>query len=180
MKAAVVYESMFGNTRKVAEAIGEALSPYMDTKVRNVAASEDVDLTDLDLLVIGGPTHAWGMSRPSTRKAAAEQAADPKRSLTLEPGASGLGLREWLAALNLEGAKVAAFDTRMAMPVAFTGSAARAIAKALHRRGADFVSSRQSFLVTKRNELVAGQLELARNWGEELAETVSRTGVYVR
>jgi hypothetical protein len=180
MKAAVVYESMFGNTRKVAQAICEGLSQSVDTSAVSVANQDAHALHEIDLLVVGAPTHAWGMSRPTTRQAAEKQAAVPERELMLEPGAVGPGLREWLADLDLDGAKVAVFDTRIAMPVLLTGSAARSIAKALHRRGADFVSSRQSFLVTKRNELVAGQLELARNWGEELAETVSRTGVYVR
>lgn len=45
--------------------------------------------------MVGGPTHAHGMSRASTRKAAAEAAAKPVSGVTLEPGADGDGLREW-------------------------------------------------------------------------------------
>lgn len=175
MKVAVVYESMFGNTRQIAEAIREGLARHHEAEAWRVADVGSHDLSGLALLVVGGPTHAWSMSRASTRKAAAKQAADNPSAVTLEAGAVGPGLREWLAGVDLAGVAVAAFDTRMAVPVVVSGAASRSIARALRRRGGHFVSARRSFLVTKLNTLVDGELALAREWGEELAEAVSRT-----
>src|SRR5262249_1708788 len=70
MRAVVVYESMFGNTRTVAEAIAAGLSSSsVPTTVVSVFSKEDVDLHGVDLLVVGAPTHVHGM--PSTRSRAA-------------------------------------------------------------------------------------------------------------
>ncbi|HWC35107.1 MAG TPA: flavodoxin domain-containing protein [Mycobacteriales bacterium] len=179
MKVVVVYESMFGNTRRVAEAIRDGLCRHHEVEVLSAAQAPAHDLAGTALLVVGGPTHVRSMSRPSTRKAASEQAADASRGLTLEPQAAGPGLREWLAEARLAGVPVAAFDTRIAMPAVISGSAVRSITRALHRQGGRFVCTRRSFLVTKQNTLVDGQLDLARQWGEQLAETVTRTGEFV-
>ena len=78
-------------------------------------------LADADLVVVGGPTHAHGMSRAATRKAAVEAANKPVSGLKVEPGALGPGLREWLGALDRHQVKAAAFDTRMHGPAALTG-----------------------------------------------------------
>lgn len=180
MKVAVAYESMFGNTRRIATAVGEGLGEHYEVEVWCVADQKARDLGGVALLVAGGPTHAWGMSRPSTRQAAAKQAADPTHALTLDPGAVGPGLREWLAGVDLTGIAVAAFDTRIAMPVAFTGTAARSIERALRRRGGHVIARRHSFLVTKLNALVDGQLDLARAWGAQLAEDLAADPVSAR
>ena len=77
MRAVVVYESMYGNTHLVADAIGAGLSTVCDVSVVPVAQADPAVLAGADLVVIGGPTHAHGMSRPSTRKAAVEAAGKP-------------------------------------------------------------------------------------------------------
>src|SRR3954454_11484676 len=96
MRALVVYESMFGNTRAVAEAIAEGLMESCPTTVSVVGAVKREDVEWATLLVVGGPTHTWGMSRPQTRSAAAMRTREAGATLTLEPGATGIGLREWL------------------------------------------------------------------------------------
>ena len=74
MRALVVFESMFGNTEKIAAAIGEGLATRMPVDVVEVGiAPLDID-ADTVLLVVGGPTHAFGMSRPQTRQDAVKQA----------------------------------------------------------------------------------------------------------
>ena len=67
MKALVVYESMYGNTRSVAEAIVEGLCETAEPRLVPVSEAKAAVHEGADLLVVGGPTHAHGMSRPSTR-----------------------------------------------------------------------------------------------------------------
>jgi len=86
-RAVVVYESMFGNTRLVAEAIGGGLASAAEVAVVPVnKATADV-LEGADLVVVGGPTHIHGMSRARSRQMAATMARKPSNALTLEPGA---------------------------------------------------------------------------------------------
>ena len=125
MRVLIVYESMYGNTRTVAERIGAGLGPDLDVDVVPVADATAERVAGADLLVVGGPTHVHGLSWPRTRRAAVEAAAkDP--ALDALPGADGRGLREWLAHLPspTTGAAAAAFDTRIDAPAAFTGQPA--------------------------------------------------------
>ena len=102
MKAVVVYESMYGNTHLIAEEIGNGLraDPNADVAVVPVDEASMELLEGVDLVVVGGPTHAHGMSRTSTRKAAADDARKPDRDLVLDPDAEGPGLRDWFEALG--------------------------------------------------------------------------------
>lgn len=90
--ALVVVESMFGNTEHLARAVADGLRDAgVDAAVVDVSAAP-VDLSaDLDLLVLGAPTHAFSLSRPSTRADAVRQGASPERAAT--------GMREWLSAV---------------------------------------------------------------------------------
>ena len=169
MRAVVVYESMYGNTRAIAEAIGEGLGSEASVIVTPVAQVSAEQLAGVDLLVVGGPTHAWGMSRPGTRKGAVAATQKPDSGLVLEPGAEGPGLREWFESLGRMPAKAAAFDTRYKVPPAFGGRAARGIGRRLRQHGFELASNPESFFVTKRNELIAGEDARARTWGGLLA-----------
>ena len=66
MRAVIVYESMFGSTRKVAEAIAEGLADCAEVSVVPVTSADARILDGADLVVVGGPTHTHGMSRPGT------------------------------------------------------------------------------------------------------------------
>ena len=108
MRALVIYESMFGNTQRVAEAIGRGLAARVSVDVVEVGhAPLQVD-DDVDLVVVGGPTHAFGLSSERTRRSAAEQAPTGIVS-------TGRGVREWVACLASYGGRlaVAAFDTHI-------------------------------------------------------------------
>ena len=70
MKAVVIYESMYGNTHLIADAIAEGLRTHGDATVVPVGELDAQLLEHADLVVVGGPTHAHGMSRASTRQAA--------------------------------------------------------------------------------------------------------------
>jgi hypothetical protein len=170
MRVLVVYESMYGNTRTIAEAIGSGLGADVTVVPIHEASPERVAIADL--LVVGGPTHVRGMSRPSTRLAARDAAGKPASTLTLEPGADGRGLREWFASLGTVSCQAAAFDTRVDMPAILGGRAAPRIGRLLRQHGAELVTPPHSFLVDKQNHLVDGEYVRARAWGEDLARSL--------
>jgi hypothetical protein len=169
MRAVVVYESMYGNTRQVAEAIGAGLSATAEAVVVPVERADEEALRFVDLLVLGAPTHAWGLSRPSTRRGAAQAAQKPGSTLQTEARVDGAGMREWLGELRCIPTRVAAFDTRMHAPLGLSGSAARKIGRRLRRYGFVLADDPVGFYVTRENTLEDGELSRARKWGEHLA-----------
>jgi menaquinone-dependent protoporphyrinogen IX oxidase len=173
MQAVVVYESMYGNTRQVADAIAAGLQDSFEVTVIPVAEAGPAVLADADLVVVGGPTHAHGMSRAATRRAAGEAAAKPDSEVTLEPGALGPGLREWFDSLGQYPIKAAAFDTRIHGPSAITGRAAKRVTRLLRAHGFDVASNPQSFLVTTQNVLDPEESTRARDWAAKLAANIA-------
>ena len=142
MKAIVVYESVFGNTHAIAEAVAEGLGGVPVVTVR-----EAVERTgDIDLLVVGGPTHAHGLATDRTRHVAVEHAqegAHVELDAAEEPG-----LRSWLGDIrSTTDCLAAVFDTRADGPALLTGSAARGIARRLHHHGFH-VRATHGFVVT--------------------------------
>jgi hypothetical protein len=170
MRAAIVYESMFGSTKKVAKAIAEGLADHAEVSVVPVTSADAHILDGADLVVVGGPTHTHGMSRPSTRKMAGKLARKPGTEVELVPGAiSGPGVREWLASLGSLEVVGAAFDTRLQGLPAFTGRASKSIRRLLAQHGARTAASPESFLVKgMTGALAEGELRRARAWGERL------------
>ena len=165
MKAAVVYESWFGNTKQIAEVIATELR--RDGEVALLSVDDPPPpLDELDLLVVGAPTHIHGLSSAMSRKSAVEQGHDP--------GPPGVGVRGWLKELpEVQGRRAAAFDTRIEKPVVLVGSAARGIAKRLRRHGFELVVPPMSFFVLDaEGPLKDGDLERAREWARELVAAV--------
>lgn len=162
MKAIVLYESMYGNTRHIAEAIGRGLEGCGEVVVSNVNQVDQVRLAEADLVIIGGPTHVHGMSWPASRDNAR---ADKVAARALESSTAGDGVREWLKALQPAGQLFCSFDTRVEMPRWITGSASSSIQHVLAHKGVTEVAAPASFLVTDNNELKAGECERARAWG---------------
>ena len=169
MRAVVVYESMYGNTHLVADAIGAGLQAAFDVSVVPVSQASPAVLADADLVVVGGPTHAHGMSRAATRKAAIEAADKPLSPLKVEPDALSPGLRDWFGPLGHYPVKAAAFDTRMHGPAALTGRASKGVTRLLRAHGFDVVAEPESFLVTKQDRLDPQETTRAREWGTKLA-----------
>lgn len=167
MTAVVVYESMFGNTRAVAEAIADGLGDAVAIPVGE-AAADPTRVLSASLLVVGGPTHAFSLSRPQTRATAEQTAAKPGSTRRLEAGATGIGLREWIAALPPMAGTATAFDTRIAH-VGGMGHASTRIARLLRKHGLTLLCPPRSFFVTKQDTLTDGQLDVARAWGAALA-----------
>jgi hypothetical protein len=174
MRAVVVYESMYGNTHLIADAIGDGIRSLFTVTIVPVSQASPAVLADADLVVVGGPTHIHAMSRASTRKAAVEAASKPVSPLIVEPDALGPGLREWLGSLGRYPAKAAAFDTRLHGPAALTGRASKGITRLLCAHGFDVVAEPESFLVTRQDRLVPNELDRAREWGTKLAADIAR------
>ncbi len=168
MKAVVVYESMFGNTRAIAEAIAEGLGQGHEVTVTVAARACPELLAGADLVVVGGPTHVHGMSRPSTRKNAADMASKPGSTLKLDADARGPGLTEWFGSLGQGAALAAVFDTRLAGPPALTGRACLGIRRQLRRHRFCVIDRPQSFLING-NRLQPGETARARLWGRQLS-----------
>jgi Flavodoxin len=171
MSALVVYESMFGNTQTIARAIAEGLATHTRVELVEVSRAATTIDAGVELLVAGGPTHAFGMTRPRTRDDAAKQAERPLVS-------PGIGLREWLAALRPgNGVPAATFDTRIDKPRWMTGSAARGFDRALRKLGFRPVAPPESFLVAGTpGPLVDGEAERARQWGSKLGARFAGIG----
>jgi hypothetical protein len=173
MRALVVYESMFGNTRQVAQLICEGISEVMECTVVNVNDLAGVDAHGADLLVVGAPTHAFSLSLPASRAEAAKLAADPARKLVLEPSAAGIGIREFLETLAPSPRAFAAFDTRVT-PDWMRSSARKHIARVLKESGRAEVDS-TSFRVDRDNRLRPGELPRARRWAHTIATDTAST-----
>ena len=169
MRAVLVFESILGNTEVVARAIAEGLRSAGEVEVVEVGAAPRSVPAGVDLLVVGGPTHAHGMTNPDSRRSAAQKAQRPVVS-------TGIGIREWLAAVGdaPAGVAAAAFDTRIKGPGLLWGSAAKAAAGRLKEQGFRVVVSPESFLINGptgpvHDVLLAGEVDRARTWGAALA-----------
>lgn len=168
MPALVIYESIYGNTRAIAEAIAEGLGGVEVLPVHEAPRQ----VHEAVLLVVGGPTHVHGLSTPRSRRSAVETG---ERSGTrhAEPGRSlESGLRDWIRDLpETHGAAAAAFDTRANASVLLSGAASHGIAKRLRRRGYEVLSTASFAVEGVEGPLVTGELERARAWGRELRES---------
>jgi flavodoxin I len=140
MKTLVVYDSVYGNTEKIAQAIGGAVTG--DVRILRVAEVKPSDWESLDWLIVGSPTYG---GRPT------------------QPIQDFLGS---LAESIAKGLKVTAFDTRLTTRlVAVFGYAAPRIAAALEAKGARLAESPQGFFVKGREgPLKEGEVERAADW----------------
>jgi hypothetical protein len=164
MTTLVVHESMFGNTRTIARAIGAALpGPVVTVDVGDAPSPLP---SHVDLLVVGGPTHAFSMSRSSTRHDAVAQGAAPDDE--------SRGIREWLNGLPpTPHVSVATFDTRVDKVRRLPGSAARSASKVVARRRLGRVVGVESFYVDGVDgPLLDGEVERAGDWARSLAQVI--------
>jgi flavodoxin I len=144
MKALVIYDSLYGNTEKIAKAIGGVIKG--EVKVLPVAEANATELKSLDLLIIGSPTQGGN----ATKLMQAFMGNIPETAL--------------------KGVKVATFDTRYASGWAkIFGFAASRMAKYLKTRGITVVSS-EAFVVTGvKGPLKEGELERAAAWAKTIS-----------
>jgi len=145
MKTIVVYESVYGNTRTIAEAIAGALPG--EVKLLAASGANASGLQAGDLLIVGAPTQG---GRPT----------DAAQSFL-----------NGLSAGALAGIRVAGFDTRLTSKwVGIFGYAGPRIAAALQDKGGTAVGSPGGFYVKgKQGPLVEGEAERAAAWAREIA-----------
>jgi flavodoxin len=155
MKALVVYDSVFGSTEKVAQAMGEALSSQAEATTLRVGDVSVDHLSGLDLLVVGSPTRAFSPTP---------------------------AIKSWLKRLpagSLKGVKVAAFDTRMVVEevgsavlsflVKIFGYGAKPIDDRLAKKGGDQCTAPEGFFVQgSEGPLKEGELERAADWVRQI------------
>ena len=179
MKSVVIYESMYGNTHLVVDAIADGLRTHGEVVVVPVDQANATLVRNADLIVVGGPTHAHGLSHHDTRMGALIAANDePGSAFTLDADAQGAGLREWFASLGPIETNAAAFDTRVELPAVISGRASKAIARKLRHHGATLICEPRSFFVTTANRLEAGEQAHARAWGTRLGFDIDGTGYF--
>jgi hypothetical protein len=171
-KAIVVYESIYGNTHAIAEAIAEGLRGTVHVDVFPAAEAKDHPLDTVSLVVAGGPTHAHGLSREQVRAAGVKDAV--AAGIDVDPAAEGPWLREWFETLGEHSGWAVAFDTRFDMPGILTGRASKGILRKLERHGFRELVGPESFLVDKDNHLLPGEEDRARAWGAALAAELEK------
>jgi flavodoxin I len=144
MKTLVVYDSMYGNTEKVARAIAAGI--VGDVVIKNVAQVVPADFEKVDLLFVGSPTQG---GRPlKTTQAFIEGLSDS----------------------TLKDLKTGVFDTRMKgnFPKLF-GWAAKRMADSLKKKGAVILLNPDGFFVNgSKGPVVDGELERATAWGRQV------------
>jgi flavodoxin len=155
MKVLVVYDSVFGNTEKVAQAMGAALEDGAEVQALRVGDVTTDHLRGLDALIVGSPTRAFSPTPD---------------------------IKTWLRSLpsgSLQGVNVAAFDTRVSVEdvdsallnvfVKLFGYAAKPIAKRLTRKGGDQRMAPEGFIVEgTEGPMRDGELERAAAWARQI------------
>jgi len=147
MKALIIYDSVYGNTEKIARAIAEAITPSGEVKVLRAGEANPSELASADLLIVGSPTHAGRPTPP---------------------------VQDFLNKVpKLQGSNVAAFDTRSQAKLARVfGSAAGRIARNLEKKGGNLIASPEGFFVTStKGPLKEGELERAAAWAKGMLES---------
>jgi len=156
MRILIIYDSQYGNTEKIAQAIGAALREKGEVEFSRVGESKVDQLKGAGLLIIGSPTQQFR----ATQTMRAFLNTIPKN--------------------GLKGMKVAAFDTRLTQGIidqnkalsffeSIFGYAAERIAKTLKEKGGELVAPGEAFFVVgMEGPLVAGEVERAAAWAGKL------------
>lgn len=155
MRSLVIYHSKYGNTERIARAIGEGLSERGEAHMVTLGDVRPEQLATAHMVVLGAPTHIKGMTWAM------------RRFLRRSPRES------WF------GRPVAVFDTRFHEDQRKTGSAAITLGARLQAMGALLLAPPESFFVVgMEGPLEEGELARAKLWGRQLhlSERVSVEG----
>lgn len=164
MKAVVVYESLWGNTAAVAQAIAEGIGPDARAMTTDEATSEAI--ANVDLIVAGAPILGFALPTDKIREDIAKNPGNPPAP----PDVAHPSMRTWLKAMSKGHGQAASFETRIRWS---PGSAAKTILKELESAGYSPAAKVERFIVTgKYGPLKDGELERARQWGAELAKAI--------
>lgn len=147
MKALIVYDSVHGNTEKIARSISGAITG--EVKVLRTGEVNPSDLESIDLLIVGSPTYG-GRPTPAMQDF----------------------LNKVIVERSLRDVDVVAFDTRLtAKWVKIFGFASGKIAGSLEAKGGTLVLSPEGFFVTRsEGPLKEGELERAASWAKKIVK----------
>jgi flavodoxin len=154
VQTVVVYDSKFGNTEKIADAIARGVGSVGSVLVMDTAEAIGIDqrADRPDLVLVGGPTQ--------------RRSASP-------------ALRAFIDAMpsSLRGVPVATYDTRYRGSTWLMGSAAAEAAKSFRKAGGELVAPPESFFIGRGGPLElqtleAGELERAEAWGKTVGSAV--------
>ena len=138
MNTCVVYDSQFGNTERIAQAIADPLRAFGPVRMVRVDPDHPLDCQEADLLILGSPTQGF-------------RATPAMQSFVGE-----------VPFVLLRDLMVACFDTRVHGP---WGSAARHLARRLRTLGVEPLVPPMSFFVRgTEGPLTEGEIERATQW----------------
>lgn len=152
----IIYDSYFGNTEKIAQAMANAISDYAKVDLRKVYEVSPDEIKEVKTLIIGSPTRKFNVSEATVRFLK----RIPKNSLNH--------------------VRVAAFDTRntqeelnkykvLSWMVKLFGYAAEKISNKLRKLGGNEVIPPQGFYVNGiEGPLMEGELERAAQWAQQI------------
>jgi hypothetical protein len=168
MRTVVVYESLTGTTRVVARALAGVAWSFGEVALVSVDDCPPSTLVGVDLLLVGGPTHARGATWATTKRMARERLGE-----RFGPAVDRLdecpGIHRWLGEIGrVDGIRAAAFDTRLEGAGVVTGRASLGIARNLRAHGFVEVAAPRSFLVDGDGHLCEGQRIRAEEWAESV------------
>jgi flavodoxin len=155
MKALVLYESFFGNTQKIAEAVGAVLAAGAEVQTVRIDTVQPEHLEGVNLLIVGSPTRGF------------------------RPGPATQAWLKGLGPTSLRGVSVAAFDTRVDVQKVDSrflrfmagrfGYAAEPLAAKLVKQGGSQAAAPAGFFVKDtEGPLAEGELERAAAWAQEM------------
>ena len=168
-KALVVFESMFGNTEQIAQAVAEGLRASMPVDVTEVINAPADPPEDITLIVAGGPTEAFSMSRTNDPRRRGQPRWSARPGGIRPAGVAGGAACRVIRTPNSP--RLTPRSTRCAI---FPGRPPKSAAKAGRRHGFDLAAPPESFFVRDTaGPLVEGELDRARAWGQRLGDLMS-------
>ncbi|UCE98178.1 MAG: flavodoxin family protein [Dehalococcoidia bacterium] len=148
MKTLIVYDSVYGNTEKIANSIGDAVTG--DVKIMRAGEASISDIESIDILIVGAPTYG-GRPTPPVKYFISN-----------------------ISAGALNGIDVMTFDTRLpARWVKIFGFAAGKIANSLKALGGNLQAVEGFFVLGGKGPLKEGEIERASDWAKKI---VNRRG----
>jgi flavodoxin len=152
MNSLVVYDSQFGNTKIVAEAMANALKSFGEARTVHASEANPSEFRGVDLLILGCPIQGW------------------------KPSAAMQELLGRLQPQDLTGVKTAAFDTRMKIPRFLRGQGAEIVAALLEELGSQPILPPEGFLVAGREgPMRDGEVQRAVSWANALGKKVAES-----
>jgi flavodoxin len=152
MNIIIVYDSLYGNTEKIANVIAQEFSSHKVHIVKAKDVTKDA-ARDVDLIIVGSPTHG-GRPSSGTKEFLSQIAPDSLKNIR---GAS------FTTGISTEGQNIF-----FRFIIWLMGYADKHIARVLNKNGARIVGEEIFFVLEKDGPLKEGELERAKKWASEI------------